>query len=398
MLLGKIFWIATAIKTIAIVFGLVNFGAILLWVERRQSAMMQDRMGPNRASVTLFGHEFRVIGLLHSAADGLKMLWKEDFLPPNADKLLYHTAPFISMIPPLCLFVVIPFGPTVYWENRGRIFGATQEVLDNSPAFASLRGHAAAWDGSVLGVPLQIDINDSGILVIFAIASAGVLGAALAGFSSDNKYSLMGGLRAASQMVSYEVTMGLSLVGAFMVYQSVRLEQMVEWQTHHVWGIFVQPLAFILFFTAATAESKRIPFDAPEGESEIVAGYFTEYQPMKMGMFALGELVEVMTSSALLVTIFLGGYQFPFVNETGFHFHYVGLDIDWYWAHLAVVLVDAFTFVLKVAILVFLQMTIRWTLPRFRYDQIMKLGWTVLLPLSLANIFVTGVALLFLNH
>ncbi|MGZ6093879.1 MAG: NADH-quinone oxidoreductase subunit H, partial [Polyangiales bacterium] len=174
MLLGKIFWIATAIKTIAIVFGLVNFGAILLWVERRQSAMMQDRMGPNRASVTLFGHEFRVLGLLHSAADGLKMLWKEDFVPPNADKLLYHIAPFISMIPPLCLFVVIPFGPTVYWENRLRVFGATQEVLD-SAAFASVR-NSTPWDPSVLGIPLQINVTDSGILVIFAIASAGVLG------------------------------------------------------------------------------------------------------------------------------------------------------------------------------------------------------------------------------
>ena len=398
MLLGTAFWIATAIKTVAIVFGLVNFGAILLWVERRQSAMMQDRMGPNRASVTLFGREFRVMGLLHSAADGLKMLWKEDFIPTKADKLLYHMAPFISMIPPLCLFVVIPFGPPVYWQNRGRIFGATEDVLNSSAALASWRGHVAGWDPNVLGVPLQINVNDSGILVIFAIASAGVLGAALAGFSSDNKYSLMGGLRAASQMVSYEVAMGLSLVGTFMVYQTVRLEQMVDWQIHHVWGIFVQPLAFILFFTAATAESKRIPFDAPEGESEIVAGYFTEYQPMKMGMFALGELVEVMTSSALLVTIFLGGYQFPFVNETGFHFHYVGIDLDWFWTHLAVVIVGAITFVLKVAILVFLQMTIRWTLPRFRYDQIMKLGWTVLLPLALANVFVTGVVLLFLNH
>jgi NADH-quinone oxidoreductase subunit H len=325
------------------------------------------------------------------------MLWKEDFIPPNADKFLYHLAPLISLIPPLCLFVVIPFGPTVYWENRGRYFGITQQMLDENPAYTALHDKVVGWSNDALGVPLQINVNDSGILVIFALASAGVLGAALAGFSSDNKYSLMGGLRAASQMVSYEVTMGLSLVGAFMVYQTVRLEQMVEWQMHHMWGIVCQPLAFIIFFTAATAETKRVPFDAPEGESEIVAGYFTEYQPMKMGMFALGELVEVMTSSALLVTIFLGGYQFPFINESGFHFHYAGINADWYIPHLAVVIIGAITFVLKVAIVVFMQMTIRWTLPRFRYDQIMKLGWTVLLPLSLLNIFVTGVALLFLN-
>ena len=191
---------------------------------------------------------------------------------------------------------------------------------------------------------------------------------------------------------------GLSLVGAFMVYQSVRLEEMVAWQISHVWGIFTQPLAFFVFFTAATAETKRVPFDAPEGESEIVAGYFTEYQPMKMGMFALGELVEVVTSSAVLVTIFLGGWQFPFVNLTGFHFHYVGIDIDWNWAHWAVVVVSAVTFIVKVLSLAFLQMQVRWTLPRFRYDQIMKLGWRILLPVSLLNIFVTGVVLLFVNQ
>ena len=397
MELGKVFWIATAVKIFAIVFGLVNLGALLLWVERRQSALMQDRMGPNRAALRLFGREFRVAGLLHTAADGLKMLFKEDFVPPKADKLLYHLAPLVALIPPLSLFAVIPFGPTLYWENRGRVFGATEEVL-NSDAFSRFRDQWQAWDANVLGIPLQIGTADSGILMIFAMASAGVLGAALAGFSSDNKFSLMGGLRAASQMVSYEVAMGLSLVGAFMVYQSVRLEDMVTWQVHHVWGIFAQPLAFVLFFTAAVAETKRIPFDAPEGESEIVAGYFTEYQVMKMGMFALGELVEVMTSSAILVTIFLGGWQVPFVNDTGLHFHYFGIDIDSYWPHLRVVIASAVAFVVKVGLVVLLQMTIRWTLPRFRYDQIMRLGWRVLLPASLLNILVTGAALTVLNQ
>ncbi|MEI8254473.1 MAG: complex I subunit 1 family protein [Deltaproteobacteria bacterium] len=398
MLLGTAFWILTLLKTAALIIGLVSMGTVLLWVERRQSAMIQDRMGPNRANIRIFGTDIRLAGLVHSVADGIKMLWKEDFTPTNADKVLYNLAPFISLIPPLSLFVVIPFGPPVYWENRGRFYGLTTDVINSTPAYAHLREHVVGWNASALGVPLQVNINDSGILVIFALASAGVLGAALAGFSSDNKYSLMGGLRAAAQMVSYEVTMGISLVGAFMVYQTVRLEQMVDWQIHHMWGVFVQPLAFIVFFTAATAESKRIPFDAPEGESEIVAGYFTEYQPMKMGMFAVGELIEVMTSSALLVTLFLGGYQFPFVNESGFHFNYVGIELNWLWPHLAVVIVGALTFIIKVSVLIFIQMTIRWTLPRFRYDQIMKLGWTVLLPLSLANILVTGVALLFLNH
>ncbi len=393
MLLGVGFWIATAIKVFAIVFGLVNFGAIMLWVERRQSAMIQDRMGPNRASVTLFGHEFRVAGLLHSAADGIKMLWKEDFMPPNADKFLYRIAPIVSLVPPLTLMVVVPFGPTLFWANRGSVFGDA----DGSIYHTHREGFARVWDAAATSIPLHISFADSGILMIFALGSAGVLGAALAGSSSDNKFSLMGGLRAASQMLSYEVTMGLTLIGTFMVYQSVRLEEMVTWQMSHVWGIFVQPFAFLLFLTAAIAETKRVPFDAPEGESEIVAGYFTEYQPMKMGMFALGELVEVFTSSAVIVTVFLGGWQFPFVQQTGFHFDYAGITLHWYWSHLAVVLVGAVTFFVKMILFALLQMQIRWTLPRFRYDQIMRLGWRVLLPASLVNIFVTGIVLLFLN-
>jgi NADH-quinone oxidoreductase subunit H len=379
MITGATFWIATAIKVFAIVFGLVNLGALLLWVERRQSALIQDRMGPNRANIKIFGKEFRVAGLLHSAADGLKMLWKEDFVPPGADKLLYQFAPVISLVPPLTLFAVIPFGPSIYPDNLRRVFGSE------------------GWNAAAGYIPLHISVADSGILVVFAMASSGVLGAALAGSSSDNKYSLLGGLRAASQMVSYEVTMGFSLVGTFMVYQTLRLEQMVQWQVDHAWGIFVQPLSFLLFFTAAVAETKRVPFDAPEGESEIVAGYFTEYQPMKMGMFALGELVEVMTSSALITTIFLGGWQFPFLKLDGFHFELFGIAKPIYMSHLAVVIISALSFVAKVAILVLLQMQIRWTLPRFRYDQIMKLGWRILLPASLINILLTGVVLLFVN-
>lgn len=379
MITGATFWIATAIKVFAIVFGLVNLGALLLWVERRQSALIQDRMGPNRANVVLFGKEFRVAGLLHSAADGIKMLWKEDFVPPGADKLLYQLAPVISLVPPLTLFAVIPFGPSIYPDNLRRVFGSE------------------GWNAAAGYIPLHISVADSGILVVFAMASSGVLGAALAGSSSDNKYSLLGGLRAASQMVSYEVTMGLSLVGSFMVYQTLRLEQMVQWQVDHAWGIFVQPLAFLLFFTAAVAETKRVPFDAPEGESEIVAGYFTEYQPMKMGMFALGELVEVMTSSALITTIFLGGWQFPFLKLDGFHLEMFGIAKPIFMSHIAVVIISALSFLVKVGLLVLLQMQIRWTLPRFRYDQIMKLGWRFLLPASLINILLTGVVLLFVN-
>jgi NADH-quinone oxidoreductase subunit H len=313
-------------------------------------------------------------------------------MPPGADKLLYRLAPIIAMIPPLCLFAVIPFGPTFYYGIKGAVLPAVGEVI-NRPDM-----RIAEASELVYGIPLHITAADSGILVLFALAGSGVLGAALAGVSSDNKFSMLGAIRAASQMVSYEVTMGLSLVGAFMVYGTVQLEQMVDWQIRHAWGILLQPLAFIVFFTAAIAETKRVPFDAPEGESEIVAGYFTEYQPMKMGMFALGELVEVVTSSALLVTIFFGGWQVPFVQSSGFHFDYFGANIHWYWSHLAVVIVSALMFPLKVLLLVLLQMQIRWTLPRFRFDQIMKLGWTVLLPASLLNIFATGVVLLLIDR
>lgn len=393
--LGGPFWIATGIKIFAIVFGLVNLGALLLWVERRQSAMMQDRMGPNRAAVKLFGREFRVAGLLHSAADGIKMIWKEDFMPPGADKFLYRIAPIVALVPPLALFVVIPFGPTIFWAARNQIVTDAGHVVTD-PRYVTA---VAGAEQLTRALPLHISLADSGLLVIFALASSGVLGAALAGASSDNKFSLMGGLRAAGQMVSYEVTLGLSVVGVFMTYSTVQLDRMVQWQIDNVWGIFLQPLAFLIFFAASIAETKRVPFDAPEGESEIVAGYFTEYAGMKFAMFALGELVEVVTSSALLVTLFFGGWQVPFVKSYGFHFPYFGLmSQPWYWSHLAVVLVSAIAFILKVLVLVFLQMQIRWTLPRFRYDQIMKLGWRFLLPASLLNIFVTGIVLLFVNR
>jgi len=235
-----LFWISAFVKIALIVGILVNMAAILLWVERKQSAMMQDRVGPNRAAIPLFGKRFRLAGLVHSIADGIKMVWKEDWEPKEGDKLLYRIAPIIALVPPLCLFAVIPFGPTLYLKKLGETY---------DPAWATDADQVAN------SIRMQITDLDVGVLFIFAVAGAGVIGAALAGWASDNKFSLMGGLRAASQMVSYEVAMGLSLVGAFMVYQSVQLDQMVEWQVAHTWGIFVQPLAFVLFATAAIAET-----------------------------------------------------------------------------------------------------------------------------------------------
>jgi len=374
------FWLQAFVKIALIVGVLVNMAAILLWVERKQSAMMQNRIGPNRAAIVIGSLSIRAAGLVHSIADGIKMVWKEDWEPKGGDKTLYRLAPIVALVPALCLFAVIPFGPTLHLDHLRQQW--QPEWLAEDPSRT---------------IPMRITSLDVGLLYVFAVAGAGVIGAALAGWSSNNKFALLGGLRAASQMVSYEVAMGLSLVGAFMVYQSVQPADMVAWQMSHCWGILVQPLAFVLFFTSAIAETKRVPFDVPEGESEVVAGYFTEYAGLKFGMFASGELVEVCTSSALLTVVFLGGWQFPFVQNTGLEFHYLGLDVSWHWAHVVVVIVGLLSFVLKVLGLVFLQLQIRWTLPRFRYDQIMMLGWRILLPAALVNVLITGFALLFIN-
>jgi NADH-quinone oxidoreductase subunit H len=236
---------------------------------------------------------------------------------------------------------------------------------------------------------------DVGVLYFFALAGTGIVGAALAGWASDNKYSLLGGLRAASQMVSYEVTMGLTLIGVFMLYGTLRVDEMVRWQAENTWGIFLQPVAFVLFFVAAVAESKRIPFDIPEGESEIVAGYYTEYAGMKFAMFFFAEYIAVVTSSALMAALFLGGWDLPFVRHDGLHIA-IGQTVFVHeeLPHVLVVVLGALGFVLKTITLCWVQLTIRWTLPRFRYDQLMRLGWRKLLPASLANILVTGVVIL----
>jgi len=252
--------------------------------------------------------------------------------------------------------------------------------------------------GTVMGttIPLQVANLNVGILYIFAIAGTGIVGAAIAGYSSDNKYSLLGGLRAASQMVSYEVTLGLTLVGCFMVYGTLLLDGMVQWQVDHVWGVFIQPLGFILFFFAAIAEMKRVPFDAPEGESEIVAGYFLEYSGFKFGMFMTGEFLEHIVSGSLIAVLFFGGYDVPFLHSDGFHFaEVIGYDIQL--PHVVVVLIGVGSFLLKTFIFVFLFLQVRWTLPRFRYDQIMQLCWKIILPLSLANILITGVVILMIQ-
>lgn len=403
--------IAALLKILIMVGFLVNVAGFLTWIDRRLSSMIQDRIGPNRAGIKLGKFQFRILGLLHTAADGVKFFFKEDFMPPGADKLLFSLAPMLVMVPVITLAAVIPMGDTISLAEVKRTFcfeeGTGFWIFNRTPVdLANAAGECAkgvagvAWPfASKVGVnaskgliDLAIAPLDSGILYVFAIAGQGVVGAAIAGWSSDNKFSLMGALRAASQMVSYEVAIGLSLVGAMMAYGTVRLDEMVRWQGANAWGIFVQPLAFILFFVAAVAECKRIPFDLPEAESELVSGYFTEYSGMKFAMFMFSEYMEIITSSMLLVTIFLGGWQLPFLHRDGLSIA-IGENILFAQRlpHVWVIIFGVLAFFGKTMLICLLQAVVRWSLPRFRYDQLMKLGWLGLLPASLLNIAVTGV-------
>lgn len=330
-----------------------------------------------------------LLGLLHPAADGLKTAFKADFIPQNGDRLLFNLAPWISSFATIVVIGVVPFGPALCFgrDKAGDIdFGRFQGI--------EAVGHMCRSERFSLQV---VDLN-VGILYFFALGSVGIVGAALAGWASDNKFSLLGGLRAASQMISYEVTLGLTVVGALMVYGTVRVDEMVLWQAENAWGIFVQPLAFFLFITAAIAETKRVPFDIPEGESEIVAGYFTEYAGMKFAMFFFSEFIAVVASSALMASLFFGGWHLPFFTATGIHMQLgetllYATQLD----PAALATIGVLTFVGKTIGLCLLQVLIRWTLPRFRYDQLMRLGWRKLLPASLVNVMVTAVVILAIN-
>ncbi|MFW5876798.1 MAG: complex I subunit 1/NuoH family protein [Myxococcota bacterium] len=373
--MDSVFIVATIVKLLLILAIAVGaFAPVLVWAERRQSAMMQDRIGPTRAGFPLLGKNIALGGLLHPLADALKFIWKEDFVPPRADKLLHALAPIIALIAAIAALAIIPFGDVIfldYWND----------VIPR--------------DGAISGpsTMLQVATIDVGILYLFAIAGTGVIGAAIAGYASDNKFSLMGGMRAAGQLVSYEVVLGLTLVPMFMLFGTLRPEEMVRWQhEHHLWGLFVNPFAFVLFLTASIAESKRIPFDVPEGESEIVGGYFTEYSGMKFGMFFMGEFIEVTVLAMLVTTIFLGGWDVPFLYRSGFGTPGGATFLEL--PHLAVLALQFLAFIVKTVLVIFVQLQIRWTLPRFRYDQIMKLCWKGMLPAALILILVYGGAIL----
>jgi NADH-quinone oxidoreductase subunit H len=363
-----IFWVldSAVLKWLFLVLLLVMpLASLLTWAERRQSAMMQDRLGPNRANIG----PIRLMGILHFVADALKMISKEDFVPEKAHRALFTLAPILALAPVFVAFAIIPFGPTIYPAEFFRVIDLRIGVSTHN------------------AVDMQVYSVEFGLIFYFAIMTLANYGSTLAGWASYNKWALLGGLRASSQMMSYEVTMGLSLMGVFLVMGTLEPGAMVSWQGPNPlhWGWAIQPFALILFFTAAIAETKRAPFDLPEGEPEII-GYFVEYSGMRFGMFFLAEFIEIVFLSAVMTTIFFGGWQFPFLYLDGFHF------AGWvaFLPHWAVVLIQFLAFGGKVVFFCWLQLAIRWTLPRFRPDQLMALGWKRLLPLSLLNVMVTA--------
>ncbi len=327
--------LSIAVITIgAVMAAILGMCAYLIYVERKICALMQDRIGPNRVGKW---------GLLQPIADTLKFLFKEEFIPDHVDKLLYMLAPAIAVTTALLAFAVVPFGPTGTAENTYQFVIAP-----------------------------HVDI---GIVFIFSITSMTVYAIVLGGWSSNSKYSLLGSLRSSAQLISYEIPMGMSILGIVLISGSLNLEDIIEHQARGgIWGwnIWCQPLAFLLFFTSVLAECNRLPFDLPEAEQELVGGYHTEYSALKFGMFFLGEYAHVVTTSFLLVILFFGGWHFPWIAEAG--------------DGLIAVLPKLLIFLVKMACFILIYMLIRWTVPRFRFDQLMGLAWKVMIPLALGNL------------
>jgi NADH-quinone oxidoreductase subunit H len=339
--------------------------SLLTVAERKWAALIQNRIGANR--IRVFGSALGGIPFL--IADAVKMLTKERFRPAASTKFLFNLAPILSFAPVFALFAIIPIGPSI---PLGEIVGDAEGALARA------------------GIALQIASPDAGLLYLFAISSLAVYGTSLAGWASNSKLGLLGGVRAASQMVSYEVSLGLSLVGTMIAFRTLRLEEMAVAQGAGVLGpvpalgILLQPIGFFVFFASAFAETKRAPFDLPEGESEIV-GYNVEYSGMQWGLMFLAEFVEIAVLGAVITAVFLGAWH-PILFE------------GWLRAHLTPIAFAAVcggAFLAKMIVVMWLQMTIRWLLPRFRYDQIQQLCWKILLPVSLANVFITGAAVLY---
>ena len=333
--------IAQFVLTLSVFAALLTSAAAMVWVERRVAALLQQRLGPIRVGWQ---------GLLQPFADVIKLMFKEELRPRAADPLLFALAPIISATAAFAAFAVVPFGAET------RLFGLLDEPLR-----------------------LQVADVNVAILVIFAIASMSVYGIVLAGWSSNSKYSLLGGLRSSAQMISYELSYGLALAGVLLVGNSLSLTDLVNAQAGSWlgfiprWFLFVQPLGFLIFMTAGIAETNRAPFDFPEAEQELVAGYHTEYSSMSFAMFFLAEYINMVTVSAVATDLFLGGWHGPFLP----------VSLGWIW------------FLIKVGALLFFYVWMRWTLPRYRYDQLMAFGWKILLPLSVVNLLVTAAGVLY---
>jgi NADH-quinone oxidoreductase subunit H len=333
------FTVLAAIAKILLIWAIALAALLpnLVWAERRGAGMIQDRPGPNRVGP---------FGLFQAVADVIKLFMKEDVTPTYVDKFIYNLAPWITMMPALVTFAVIPFG---------------------APLDVTLGGVTRK-------VPLIIADVNIGILYIFAFASLGIYGIVLAGWSSNNKYSMMGGLRASAQIISYELSMGFAAASVFLVAGSLRLPAVVEWQQTHVWNVVPQFVGFLIFLIAVFAETNRLPFDLAEAEAELVAGFHTEYSAFKFGMFFMGEYANIIAASGLTVTLYFGGWSLPGIAFTGV------------WGALASIAV----FFAKTLLFIALFIWVRWTLPRFRYDQLMDLGWKVLLPLSFFHLIVVA--------
>jgi len=304
--------------------------------ERKIAGYFQDRHGPNRAGK---------FGLLQPVADGVKLFFKEEFMPANADKVLYILGPSLTMLVALMSSAVIPWGGS---------------LIINGKEF-----------------PLQMADINIGVLYVFAVVSVGVYGIMIGGWASNNKYALMGAVRAASQMISYELAMSMSIVTIVMTTGSLSLNEIVNQQAGMHWNVFTQPIGFMVFVICAFAETNRAPFDLPECETELIGGYHTEYSSMKLGFYLFSEYINMFISAAMVSSLYFGGYDFPFMNDLGL-------------SHNIITILGTVVLFLKISFFGFLFMWVRWTLPRFRYDQLMRFGWKGLMPWAIANVILTG--------
>lgn len=398
------FLIASAVKIVFFSFLVIlPMVAYSVYAERRFSAIIQDRVGPNRTGIplTLFGFkkDLPFAGLLQPMADGLKFILKEDLTPGHVNKFYYWLAPCLVMVPALLTAAVIPFGSELNFEWANSIFAMV------------------GLDGAWLHKPIKMVIADLSVgpLYTFAIASLGVYGIVLAGWSSNSKYPFLGGVRSSSQMISYEIALGLSIIPVLMIFGTLNLSKIAEYQDANgwllapLWGnsnpftngwhfgrwvLFIPVfISFVIFAISMFAETNRAPFDLPECETELVAGYHTEYSSMKFALFFLGEYAAMIIGSGLAVTLFLGGWSIPFGAAIEYYTHiplsyHAGATPFW------LGLLHILCFLVKVVVFILVFIWVRWTLPRFRYDQLMRLGWLIFFELALANVILTAVLLM----